>query len=409
MTGYVIYACKCLNIKLQLNYEYCLDDHERHRVEHSIELDNPPLRGWQFEVIKVNIQFMALIHCTSSKGWTTIHYQDITELQNERVIIHKGSIFNHEIKQVEKAHNYSHTFQVVLNLSLPVKPDLLEQEDETNKKLIQQKNNICHILNETIEILEKEKEEKIEEYIQEQRILLRAAKEKAKHESLALWKTIRDVSSREEQKEPILSIVNNHQTSAIFDDILDTDQDRDIDSANDATDVAGFKADHLTFKGNMFSSFDNLPQHPLANYPNDFSPDLEEDEGMFPLDEDMHASSSFSKILRLPREGTRKTSNSVPNLIFPSLPLTDDNKVFGKHLSSRDKSRFTGYDSTETDRALSSQFAPFRRKTVQDLSAFNGRVIPPHILTESTAANEKEALFGSLPSQRRSSSCRPVD
>lgn len=176
-------------------------------------------------------------------------------------------------------------------------------EDETNKKLIQQKNNICHILNETIEILEKEKEEKIEEYIQEQRILLRAAKEKAKHESLALWKTIRDVSSREEQKEPILSIVNNHQTSAIFDDILDTDQDRDIDSANDATDVAGFKADHLTFKGNMFSSFDNLPQHPLANYPNDFSPDLEEDEGMFPLDEDMHASSSFSKILRLPREG----------------------------------------------------------------------------------------------------------
>lgn len=107
---------------------------------------------------------MALIHCTSSKGWTTIHCnncstgemysfkqscldQDITELQNERVIIHKGSIvsfffkakvqklcfnhallkFNHEIKQVEKAHNYSHTFQVVLNLSLPVKPDLLEQ------------------------------------------------------------------------------------------------------------------------------------------------------------------------------------------------------------------------------------------------------------------------------------------
>lgn len=66
MTGYVIYACKCLNIKLQLNYEYCLDDHERHRVEHSIELDNPPLRGWQFEVIKVNIVTIFSCHtlCT---------------------------------------------------------------------------------------------------------------------------------------------------------------------------------------------------------------------------------------------------------------------------------------------------------------------------------------------------------
>lgn len=53
MTGYVIYACKCLNVILQLDYEYLLDQHEHDRTSHFVQLAN--ICGWRFKVIKATI------------------------------------------------------------------------------------------------------------------------------------------------------------------------------------------------------------------------------------------------------------------------------------------------------------------------------------------------------------------
>ncbi|KAG0748517.1 hypothetical protein G6F57_001459 [Rhizopus arrhizus] len=354
MTGYVIYACKCLNVNLQLDYEYLLDQHEHDRTSHFVQLAN--ICGWRFKVIKATIKFEALIQSFLKEGWHTIHCyncssnvysfkatfpeRDITDVQNEYVVIHKESVFNEEVKQIQKKPNYSNIFQIVLNSDLHT-DFTIEQQAETNE-LSKQKRNIEFILNQFTQTLEKEKEEKIREYIQEQTILLKRAKEKAKHESLILYQTIREVSHHHENpvtldnhKAPPSLSIHPLSTAAVFNNPLKADQGQEDD----------------------------------------------EEEGMFAFDEDMNHTSSHNEL---------KKNNSVPMIHF-----TRDN-------------RFTAYDFTEAERALSSQFAPSRRKTIQHPGFYNGNVIPPHILAENTIVNEKEALFGSLPNQRRTSHCRPL-
>lgn len=138
---------------------------------------------------------------------------------------------------------------------------------ETNE-LSKQKGNIEFILNQFTQTLEKEKEEKIREYIQEQTILLKRAKEKAKHESLILYQTIREVSHHHENsvtldnhKAPPSLSIHPLSTAAVFNHPLQADQGQEDD----------------------------------------------DEEGMFAFDEDMNHTSSHNEL---------KKNNSVPMIHF---------------------------------------------------------------------------------------------
>ncbi|KAI9280634.1 hypothetical protein BY458DRAFT_584141 [Sporodiniella umbellata] len=379
MTGYVIYGCKCLNIKLQLDSKYRLENHEQNRDDHRLKLDNPQaLCGWQFEVTKVTMQFTALTRSVQTQGWTTVRCrncstgdvysiklsQNTRQVQNEKVIIHKGCITNKEIRCIEKSPSYSNTFKIVLKV--PPHFELSEKEDEMDPRWPKEQKEIQQRLKKTIRLLEKEKEEKVQEFIQEQIILLRAAKEKARQEGQLLWRTIQTIS-------PLHSPISS---------------DPEEEEEDSPQEMPLNEHAHYT----LTPAYRPTP-HPLATFSTCSNPDNRDDnddEGMFPLDEDISLNITDKKA----------TSRSVPQLEFS---LIDTDTVH------KGETWFKNHDLTEADRNLSSQFAPYRRRTVQDLNAFHGRIIPPHIIAENTAANEKETLFGSLPNQRRRSSCRPID
>lgn len=47
---HVIYACHCLNVKIQLAKKYYLDKHEQYRQSKFTRTHDPTLSGWLFEL-----------------------------------------------------------------------------------------------------------------------------------------------------------------------------------------------------------------------------------------------------------------------------------------------------------------------------------------------------------------------
>lgn len=50
MTGHVIYACQCLNIRIHLANKYYLEGHEKYRREKFVRLAEYGISGWLFEL-----------------------------------------------------------------------------------------------------------------------------------------------------------------------------------------------------------------------------------------------------------------------------------------------------------------------------------------------------------------------
>ncbi|CAO3612142.1 unnamed protein product [Cunninghamella echinulata] len=67
MSGHVIYACSCLNIKIHLSSKYSLNNHASERQQYWYEQENPTMEGWKVElgmggvVIKKNYFYHILI------------------------------------------------------------------------------------------------------------------------------------------------------------------------------------------------------------------------------------------------------------------------------------------------------------------------------------------------------------
>ena len=63
MSGHVVYACACLNIKLHLANKYLLNNHNNDRAECFIRLNDPSIEGRQFELGMGGVQAVSKFHC----------------------------------------------------------------------------------------------------------------------------------------------------------------------------------------------------------------------------------------------------------------------------------------------------------------------------------------------------------
>jgi hypothetical protein len=59
---HVVYACNCLNIKIQLANKYYLDRHEQYRQSKFTRIEEPSLFGWLFELSTEGVVIVSTEH-----------------------------------------------------------------------------------------------------------------------------------------------------------------------------------------------------------------------------------------------------------------------------------------------------------------------------------------------------------
>ncbi|KAI8388889.1 uncharacterized protein BYT42DRAFT_561621 [Radiomyces spectabilis] len=239
MSGHVVYACACLNVKVHLASKETVERHTAARQEVFVQLTEPPLKGWQFAVGMggVVIQYNTLVRSRAlSDSWLTIcclncTTRDVYSVQRpsarsgypadtsilskpgDQLIIHDGCVFGQEIDNIKKRSNYSKTFGILLNSNIPpVNMDSADQ-DHIPGDLFSQHKQLCQVLEQSLDKLEQDTNIRIEQFKKEQELQLDRARQKSKHDRMVLWQSILEASRSvdEEQLERRVKETNETQ------------------------------------------------------------------------------------------------------------------------------------------------------------------------------------------------------
>ncbi|KAI9267229.1 hypothetical protein EDC94DRAFT_692448 [Helicostylum pulchrum] len=249
MTGHVVYACKCLNVRIHLATKYYLEGHEKYRREKFVRQEDARISGWVFElgVKGVTVEYSSLIRTSyydtveDPSSWITISCYncssgDVYSVKNrpdiklsdpsdisslcqggDRIIIHQGAIFGQDIDNLQKKPNYSNTFRIVLNPDLPVNHASFEKEEGI---LLSQQKHVQKILKQSLLNLEDATEKRIEEYKQEQQQQLTREKEKAMYDGTILWQTMKVIANTIREEKRLLKDENIQRRRSSIRDIF---------------------------------------------------------------------------------------------------------------------------------------------------------------------------------------------
>ncbi|KAI8078373.1 hypothetical protein BDF21DRAFT_399624 [Thamnidium elegans] len=440
MTGHVVYACKCLNIQIHLATKYYLEGHEKYRREKFVRLEEAGISGWFFELgIKgVTIEYSSLIRASyydtveDLPNWITISCYncssgDVYSVKNtpdiklsdpsdvssiyqggDRIIIHQGAIFGHDIDILQKKATYSNTFHIVLNPDLPVNHASFEKEEGI---LLSQQKHVQQILKQSLLDLENATEKKIEEYKQEQQQQLVREKEKAMYDGTILWQTMKVIANTiREEKRLLKDETIQRRRSSI----------RDMFGCN-----SGDGTRRLSFESSVANtSFRKKePLGPINELPpfqrrsslippnqHNFAPTYEDD--LFTLDEDIE-----NKIQER-RQSTKYIEDddvsSVPTIASPA-SVSVKNEIsqnrpvhplpslieFTFTKERKRKPSFVGFDCSQVDREISSQFEPNKNMTRRKSSLVNSNQVDNninHTRYNLSSNNNLEVKEGPSPS-----------
>ncbi|KAI9467808.1 MAG: hypothetical protein EXX96DRAFT_110210 [Benjaminiella poitrasii] len=282
MPGHVVYACNCLNVRIHLANKYYLEGHEDFRKDKFTRLEDPHIAGWKFELSMkgVIIEYTSLIRLRyimdNLDGWVTISchncstgdvysvrrqkkpkiiypiQQSILSQSGDQVIIHKGTIFGTEIEKLQKKATYSNTFHVILNPDLPINQLSLEKEEEVqNDELMFQYKEVKDLLKQSLKDLEEKTEKRIQDYREEQEILLMREKQKAMYDGAILWQTMKEISrtiNEEYERVRRLSLQRTkHGLSdqILFNCIISNEQNNHVNDATVENNECVLKSDPL--------------------------------------------------------------------------------------------------------------------------------------------------------------------
>ncbi|KAI9022323.1 hypothetical protein CLU79DRAFT_752200 [Phycomyces nitens] len=242
-TGHVIYACKCLNIKLHLANKYILQGHDKARTEFFVRLDTPPLEGWKFElgmggvVTECNALVrtktvghgdaleVSCLNCATGPVYSILKPEDpnsqsypadpqtLTQ-HGEALIVHTKTVFGPAIDALKKQTNYSSVFNIILSSDLPFTEDD-KPKGHIPSELYRHHKTFAQKLETALESQQQETEARIENFKREQYSLLNQAKNKAKYEWNVLWQRMNEASktvNEEEKLERRMSRLDDHST-----------------------------------------------------------------------------------------------------------------------------------------------------------------------------------------------------
>ncbi|KAI8987206.1 hypothetical protein BDB01DRAFT_785030 [Pilobolus umbonatus] len=228
MSGHIVYACHCLNIKVHLSHKYYLDGHTRYRRCKFIRPEDPISDGWKFElgVEGVITEYPLLVyinraHCTTN-DWLTIgcYYcssGDVYSIQcnnidilnmvypfdvstlhegGDSVVIHEKTVYGNDIKLLQSKQNFSSIFNIVLEPDLPIYP-----EDKISSVILRNEyDHLNQLLESSIKKLEEDTKKKIDRYKEEQYSLLKREKNKSRYDSHLLSQIMKEIYNTVEKK-----------------------------------------------------------------------------------------------------------------------------------------------------------------------------------------------------------------
>ncbi|ORZ01246.1 hypothetical protein BCR43DRAFT_561533 [Syncephalastrum racemosum] len=224
MSERVVYACPCLNIKLHLSNKYILESHQDSRIECFKKYTDPPLEGWSFELGMGGVQaeYNTLMKTRSIRDWITVSclncatdnvYSVRTSSKSttkypidletlcqagDQVLIHRDTIFGHQLESIRKRTNFSSHFGIMLMSDATPLPDGqgLEETSETAipGELYGQHKQLCKTLESSLENMRAETEKRIAAYREEEMTKLEQASARAKYDRKTIWHKILQVS-----------------------------------------------------------------------------------------------------------------------------------------------------------------------------------------------------------------------
>ncbi|KAI8074610.1 hypothetical protein BC940DRAFT_343211 [Gongronella butleri] len=203
MSGHVIYACPCLNIKIHLASKYTLRTHAADRQKFKFEQESPPMHGFRFELAMggILISYNSLIQVQTNDTWTTVgclhcdtkHVysmlqagHSVTPRQSEQwVVIHDRAIFGSDIDDTRMDDAYSEIFDVKLSHRLKATVSLADPA--VPKGLEAQHTQLQHVLDSALDKMRLASEVRIEQWRRVEMERLEEQSQRARDESDQLW------------------------------------------------------------------------------------------------------------------------------------------------------------------------------------------------------------------------------
>ncbi|ORX49854.1 hypothetical protein DM01DRAFT_48943 [Hesseltinella vesiculosa] len=180
MSGHVIYACPCLNIKIHLSTKYSLSKHATERQRFWFQQDNPPIQGHRLELAMggIIIAYNSLIQVKTNDTWTTVGClhcdtkevysmlqagHSVTPRQSEQwVVLHDRAVFGHDIEEIHKDDAYSEIFDVKLDGHLKALVSL--SDTKIPKELEAQHKQLQHVLDSALDKMHLASQVRIEQW-----------------------------------------------------------------------------------------------------------------------------------------------------------------------------------------------------------------------------------------------------
>ncbi|KAI8093332.1 uncharacterized protein BX664DRAFT_329460 [Halteromyces radiatus] len=220
MSGHVIYACPCLNIKIHLSSKYSLKHHATERQQYWFQ--EAPIAGWHFDLgMGAVVAYSSLIQTRTSTShpWMTVGclncdlknvYSVYSKMSNrsssgsllvgqsdESVVIHEGTLFGSQLDDVRNDDQFSTIFDI--KLSNLISPATITHQNEVPEKLRAQHQELRQVLEKALDKMRLASEVRIEQWKRVEMERLEEDTKKAKEESSKLWQKVLSVNHVETQ------------------------------------------------------------------------------------------------------------------------------------------------------------------------------------------------------------------
>ncbi|OBZ88632.1 hypothetical protein A0J61_03320 [Choanephora cucurbitarum] len=402
MSSHVVYACRCLNIKIHLATKYTTATLDQLKQENHVTEPHP---GWQFElgIGGIKIEFSVLTRSIKRQNWTTTAclncdmktvYSVNTDHTGNFIIVHQDVQLEHEVKQKPE-------YSKLLNIQLTQTPNLMglpESDQDMPEELVPVYQKMQSILNQSIEQLRIESNLRLEQFKKEEEKKLQTSIAHAKREGNQLWSKIIQVSGQnqeekqEEQKPAKVSTPHQHHV-------------RFSDKPIPAGKRLSFALDEQSIHQLRHVRLDH--QNPHAHLDGDQASESDEEEDMFHLDEELSDKEEENKDDEEEEpeeeegdEHTKAADRSSQPLLSASLKksISEIDQRFQWVKKKRNTGKYLARDfDLKTDR-LDPQEEKGPESTV---SMFATSVpITIHYALDEPQEEEKEDQDGSLPKKR---------
>ncbi|CAO3590413.1 unnamed protein product [Absidia cylindrospora] len=214
MSGHVVYACSCLNIKIHLASKYSLANHVSERQQYWFEQESPAMEGWHLNLGMgaVVVAYSSLIETrtSSTHSWMTVgclncDTKSVYSIRSkasdssssaalssgqsdEFVVIHKDTIFGSQLDDIRNDDQFSDIFDIKLSNSAG--SISLTHSNEVPDKLRAQHQELYQVLEKALDKMRLASEVRIEQWKKVEMERLEEGSQRAREESKRLWQKV---------------------------------------------------------------------------------------------------------------------------------------------------------------------------------------------------------------------------